>query len=223
MQSQCMWLDLILSPSHLSLVKLEITDSEIDSFYGSIKTLYLCYIRRDFHHNVKEFCQRLFGFYFKICTRRHEGKKAWRKKGEISDHWIWMRCCLATEFLFDVFSSTFPLDPRHFFSKSIPTTDALGVVFACLAELWVSSKWKFLLMKNKSFGPLSSLASPSIYLFIGRNLFKIFLGSCQWNKRYLLMRCWNKLPSFMLQHQVALTQNHFKSKRCFEKERYRIT
>lgn len=73
-RSQCMWLDFLFCFLLLLVFvgELEITNTGIDSFYSSIKTLSSA---TAFLHNVEEFRLRLFGFYFKICMRRHQGKR----------------------------------------------------------------------------------------------------------------------------------------------------
>lgn len=91
--SQCMWLDF----SQLRLTnksphkKLEITNTRIDSFYGSIKLRFFHQASLFCLHNVEESCFRLFGSYFKICMRRlsRDGSAKKRKRKEKAWRKIW--------------------------------------------------------------------------------------------------------------------------------------
>lgn len=139
------WFSFLLLVVALFVEKLEITNTGIDSFYGSIKTLSLA---TAFLHNVEEFCSRLFGFYFKICMRRHQGKRLEGKKKKSQS----MRCCYSNNVFLLTFANLFFLSSHcsrhcfgtfhisHFrvFSES-QTTDA-SCLLSCLVELWVASE-----------------------------------------------------------------------------------
>lgn len=84
---------------------------------------------------------------------------------------------------------------RHF-SGTFQFTDHRCFMSFLLPGWTLSSKWKFPLMKNKSFGPLSSFAFLPIRFY--RMKIRMFLRrlffACK-IKRYLIMRYWNKLLS----------------------------
>lgn len=101
----------------------------IDSFYSSIKTLSSQAL---FPHNAV----RLFGFYFKICMRRHHKEKAWRRMERKVESRVCGGVAIATVLF--CFRNLFT---RHFMRFQIHRPQMLLVSF--FVPSWtLSSKWK---------------------------------------------------------------------------------
>lgn len=97
---------------------------------------------------------RLLGFHFKICMKRHQAKK--RLDGEKKIHAVLLSNNVFLELQHFEFAF---LDSRHFLGTlNLGVSDHRCFMSFRLPGWTLSSKWKFPLMKNKSFGPLSSFA-----------------------------------------------------------------
>lgn len=99
--------------------------------------------------------------------RRKKGLKEEARKSQ--PELLWQQCFFNG---FEFFSIL-----RHFLRLASQTTDARCFFF--LPGWTLSTKWEFPLMKNKSFGPLSSFAFLPIPFFMTWNLYTLHrsLGS----------------------------------------------
>lgn len=129
--------------------KLEITKTRIDSVYGSIKSSFrssaLC---------VEEFSWDCWDFILRYAWRDIKQKK--RLDGEKKIHAVLLSNNVFLELQHFEFAF---LDSRHFLGTlNLGVSDHRCFMSFRLPGWTLSSKWKFPLMKNKSFGPLSSFA-----------------------------------------------------------------